>query len=385
MTRDPDLLKNRLSLLRTRGPWTKNTSSRSRLPQVEELNPGDDWEQRGDYTFFKQSASGFDLNRNLLCPFLFGKEIHGSRLVFYDTETTGLSGGAGTCFFLIGFGYASGGRFLVDQFFLKDFPGEKEFLEMIKPWLQKDAVYVSFNGKSFDSHIIRTRYMMNRIDFDFPKQVDLLHPSRRLWRSLIGSCRLKGLEEQILRIHREQDIPGYMVPDVYFNFLKTGSVAELKRVFLHNEQDIRTLANLLSVMEGVGSTAVDVPFDVAQYGRMLIAAGAIEQGIAALLKAYRNGSVSAGAQAGLIYKKRGDFSHAEQMWTRLWAGENHLLSGIELAKYYEHKLKDFKAAVTIVDKMVALTGDTPGVHQELLKRQERLLRKGEKNVRSQKK
>ena len=229
MARDPNLLKNRLSLLRNRENRKKNTSPRSQSPQTDDLNPGDDWEQRGDYTFFKRSSLVIDLNRKFLCPFLFKHTIHRSHLVFYDTETTGLSGGAGTCFFLIGFGYASDEKFLVDQFFLKDFPGEKEFLEIIKPCLQKDAVYVSFNGKSFDSHIIRTRYMMNRITFDFPKHVDLLHPSRRLWRSIIGSCRLKDLEEQVLGIQREQDIPGYMVPEVYFDFLKTGTAAPQRK------------------------------------------------------------------------------------------------------------------------------------------------------------
>src|SRR5438132_993453 len=50
------------------------------------------------------------------------------RLLFLDTETTGLAGGTGTYAFLVGVGRLDGDRFVVVQYFMRDFDEEPALL-----------------------------------------------------------------------------------------------------------------------------------------------------------------------------------------------------------------------------------------------------------------
>ncbi|MDR3019870.1 MAG: ribonuclease H-like domain-containing protein, partial [Treponema sp.] len=85
--------------------------------------------------------------------------------LFFDLETTGLSGGAGTIAFLAAFGrFEKAGTLGITQYLLLDYPGENDFLEnVLKEFESPKSVIVSYNGKSFDSQIIKTRCLMNRM------------------------------------------------------------------------------------------------------------------------------------------------------------------------------------------------------------------------------
>jgi len=159
----------------------------------------------------KENVLPSEFKNSLLVP----ENTNVENLIFYDTETTGLSTGAGTIPFLIGLGRVRGVNFEIVQYFLADYPGEPLLLEALKKDFPEDCFYVSYNGKSYDSHLINTRFLLNRITYSHREEIDLLYVCRRLWKKKLENCRLGTIEEQVLQIKRGPDIPGAEIPDVF--------------------------------------------------------------------------------------------------------------------------------------------------------------------------
>jgi uncharacterized protein YprB with RNaseH-like and TPR domain len=171
----------------------------------------------------------------------------GERLSFLDLETTGLSGGTGTYAFLCALGSVCGKYFKVVQFFLKNPAHEAEWLEAVDACIPKNATLVTYNGKTFDIPMLRTRHILSRMrpHWESSPHVDLLYFSRRFYRGYIESCSLGSVETNVLGVRREnQDVPGSMIPEIYARYLRTGDAAPLRGVFYHNELDIASLAVL---------------------------------------------------------------------------------------------------------------------------------------------
>jgi len=169
-----------------------------------------------------------------------------SQCVFVDLETTGLAGGTGTYAFLVGIGYFQGMRFVVRQYFMEDYDGEEALLHALAEALEPFRGVVSFNGKSFDLPLLETRFQMARRPFplrDLP-HLDLLFPARRLWKDRLESCALSSLEAAILGVEREVDVPGWAIPGIYFDYLRSGDARPLAPVFEHNRHDLLSLATL---------------------------------------------------------------------------------------------------------------------------------------------
>jgi uncharacterized protein YprB with RNaseH-like and TPR domain len=176
--------------------------------------------------------------------------------LFFDLETSGLSGGAGTVAFLAAFGRfvkRSGGFSLhITQYLLLDYPGENAFLEaLLGEFINKERIIVSYNGKCFDSQILKTRCLMNRIQSPEYFHVDLLHPARRLWKTVLEDCSQATIKTGILGLDRADDIPGAMAPEIWFDFLKTGNAERLTGICDHNCRDIAGLAAMLCAMSRI--------------------------------------------------------------------------------------------------------------------------------------
>jgi uncharacterized protein YprB with RNaseH-like and TPR domain len=176
--------------------------------------------------------------------------------LFFDLETSGLSGGAGTVAFLAAFGKMvkkHGGCLLhITQYLLLDYPGENDFLDaLLDEFNNKEQIIVSYNGKCFDSQILKTRCLMNRIQVPVYFHADLLHPARRLWKTVLGDCSQATIETGILGLDRDGDIPGALAPDIWFDFLKTGNAEPLMGICDHNRRDIAGLASILCAMSGI--------------------------------------------------------------------------------------------------------------------------------------
>ena len=186
--------------------------------------------------------------------------------VFFDLETTGLSGGAGTQAFLVGCGrFDAEGGFVTRQFVLTRHADERSLLETVAGELARAGALVTFNGKSFDASLLETRYLFHRLEWSVRclPHVDVLHPARQFWKPVarpfsasarggfsratadyVHPCSLIALERDILGIRRTGDVPGFEVPGRYFQFVRTGDADPLGAVLEHNRRDLLSLAAL---------------------------------------------------------------------------------------------------------------------------------------------
>ncbi|HMN11062.1 MAG TPA: ribonuclease H-like domain-containing protein [Bellilinea sp.] len=171
-----------------------------------------------------------------------------NKLLFLDTETSGLSGGTGTLAFLVGLSWWDNNKLSTQQLFLENPAQEPAMLLYLGNIAEQFDSVVTFNGKSFDIPILNTRYTLNRMESPFRRMghIDLLHLSRQLWRERLDDRSLGSLERAILQFQRtNDDIPGWMVPEMYFEYQKTEDATKLEGVFYHNEIDVVSMAALL--------------------------------------------------------------------------------------------------------------------------------------------
>jgi uncharacterized protein len=172
--------------------------------------------------------------------------------VFFDLETTGLSGGAGTYAFLVGCGwFDEAGGFVTRQHILVRQVDERPMLQAVADEIGKAGALVSFNGKSFDAPLLESRFLYHRLPWTGGRlpHVDVLHPARRFWRpeAAIGgqaSCSLGFLERYVLGADRTDDVLGIEAPARYFRFIRSGDPRPLVGVIEHNRLDLLSLAGL---------------------------------------------------------------------------------------------------------------------------------------------
>ena len=287
-----------------------------------------------------------------------------SRFAFLDTETSGLSGGTGTYAFLVGVARFVDGRLSLQQFFMRDPAEEPALLEGLANFLAPCDALVTFNGKAFDAPLLTTRYSMHRIPIPYKgySHLDLLPLARRLWRDRLPSRALKYLEENILGLKRStEEVPGYEIPWLYFDYLRTGDARPLAGVFYHNAMDVVAMAALLSHMNNM----LETPYQGhVQHGLDFISLGKLFEDLGHLDEAARlferglesNPSLDskdfltesdfslAVKRLSSLQKKRGDLNEAIRLWEDA-ARRGHLYAYIELAKYHEHKSRDIKSAL----------------------------------------
>jgi uncharacterized protein YprB with RNaseH-like and TPR domain len=166
--------------------------------------------------------------------------------VFLDIETTGTAGGTGTYAFLVGLGFVDQGYFQVRQFFLHDLAEERAFLHAIEEFVSKFRFLITYNGKTFDSQILRNRYCMHRREdpLSGKHHIDMLFIVRRLWKKRFHECDLMNLERNLLNFYRVDDIPGYLIPGAYADYLRFAKANLIQKVIHHNQWDIVSLAVL---------------------------------------------------------------------------------------------------------------------------------------------
>lgn len=292
-------------------------------------------------------------------------ELPLEKYAFLDTETSGLAGGTGTYAFLVGAGrFVDGGQFLLQQFFMRDPAEEPALLEGLIHSLAPCEALVTFNGKAFDAPLLVTRYAMHRIPLPFRNYVhlDLLPLARRLWRDRLPSRALKYLEEHVLGLARTiEDVPGYEIPWLYFDYLRTRDARPLRGIFYHNAMDVVAMAALLRhisemladpyagrIQHGLDFIALGKLYEA--LGRWDEAARLYERGLESLSPASEGGPLSetdfsmAVKRLSILQKKRGDLDRAVQLWEEA-ANQGHIYAHIELAKFYEHKQRDIRSAL----------------------------------------
>jgi uncharacterized protein YprB with RNaseH-like and TPR domain len=279
-----------------------------------------------------------------------------SKFAFLDTETSGLSGGTGTYAFLVGVARFIDEQFVLQQFFMRDPAEEPALLEGIANFLAPCQALVTFNGKAFDAPLLSTRYKLHYIPVPYQgySHLDLLPLARRLWRDRLESRALKYLEEHVLGLKRSsEEVPGYEIPWLYFDYLRTGDARPLGGVFYHNAMDVVAMAALLAhmndmlqnpyegkVQHGLDFVALGKLFE--DLGHWDEAARLFERGLESQLDEADFGL--AVKRLSILQKKRGDMGEAIRLWEAA-AERGHLYAFIELAKHYEHKKRDVKSAL----------------------------------------
>src|ERR1700742_3454351 len=294
-----------------------------------------------------------------------------TKWLFLDTETTGLSGGTGTYAFLIGLAWWDSGGLQVEQLFMRDFHEEHSILHELSARLAERPVLVTFNGKSFDWPLLENRFTMTRA-IKTPKlaaHLDLLHPSRALWKLRLGSVRLVELERHVLDAprlgwHREEDVHSAMIPQHYFDYIRGGPAEPLAAVIRHNQMDLRGLAAILARIEGLLNAAERADEDVESLdlfglSRFLHKRGERDRAHSACSQALDLGLPAehrprARRELAQHAKRRGDLEHAVSLWQELAAEaaeaseENDILDAIhaceQLAMYHERRTKDLDRA-----------------------------------------
>jgi uncharacterized protein YprB with RNaseH-like and TPR domain len=173
-------------------------------------------------------------------------------LLYFDTETTGLSGGTGTRAFMIGAADWKDGGLRLRQLLLTTMAGEHAMLAAFAGWLSADTILVSYNGRSYDAPLLATRYRLARQANPLAglRHLDLLHPVRRRFRGVWENCRLGTVERNWLGLQREDDLPGSEAPRAWRDYLRGLGAGDLRRVLGHNDQDLRSLAALLHRLAG---------------------------------------------------------------------------------------------------------------------------------------
>ena len=193
-----------------------------------------------------------------------GESVDPHKLLFFDTETTGLAGGTGTRAFMIGAADWHQDGLRVRQLLMTTMAGESAMLDTFTAWLgEKETVLSSYNGRCYDSPLLKTRYRLARKHDPITPldHVDLLFPTRRRYRGTWENCRLATIERELLRIVREDDLPGSEAPAAWLSYLRGGSARNLRRVAAHNHQDVVTLALLMRRLVEVEAAGEEtVPF-----------------------------------------------------------------------------------------------------------------------------
>lgn len=233
--------------------------------------------------------------------------------VFFDLETTGLSGGAGTHAFLVGCGrFDADGAFVIEQHLMTDYAAERGMLDVVAEDLGSAGALVTFNGKSFDAPVIETRYLFHRLTSPCASlpHVDVLHPARRFWGGQADQgCSLLALERQLLGARRVRDVPGFEIPARYFQFVRTGDAQPLADVLEHNRLDLLSLAGVTARLLGLiagGPQATDDAREALALGRVYERAGDWTRAEAAMERAA--GLASAGEGAGRAGRATGEFA-----------------------------------------------------------------------------
>ena len=298
-----------------------------------------------------------------------------SRVVFFDLETTGLSGGAGTLAFLAGCGWFEGESFRVRQFFLGSPAGEQAMLAALTTIFDEASLLVTFNGRSFDVPLMETRWAFHRSDAasEGLPHFDMLPPSRRLWGKrddagdgTAAGCRLSELERSILGFHRVGDVPGFEIPARYFHFLRTGDGAAISGVLDHNRHDLVSLAGVMSYALGLacdGPESCRESCEQLALGRMYERAGQADLALRSYELAVSGGErdvrLHALVRLATILGRAGKHTEAADAWQGVLdhARRYGAPPAIEqravqaLAIHHEHRARDLAAAHCYAERL----------------------------------
>jgi len=292
------------------------------------------------------------------------------KALYLDTETTGLSGGTGTVAFLVGLAYWDAG-WITEQLLVRELGEEAPMLARVAERLAEAELLVTFNGKSFDLPLLRTRFVLAGLPLPpEPPHLDLVHVARRLHQARGFPCKLTQLEEHVLGFVRVDDVPSGEVAAHYLHFLRTGDTRGLVGVVDHNGWDVETMIALVALYgEPLAETRLG-PSELVGLARTLRRSERQDEALLFADRAVREGAGAPALRARAeLQKSRGDREAAFADFERLAAELDCPRARLELAKLYEHLRK---APARALEVLAQGTSEAPASAE---KRRERLRRK----------
>ncbi len=285
------------------------------------------------------------------------------RLLYLDTETTGLAGGTGTYPFLVGAGFFEDGSFVLQQYFMRDLDEEPALLAALHALLPRFDGLVTYNGRAFDLSLLETRFVLARQPWPGVRwHLDLLPAARRLWSRRLSDCRLVTVEGHALGLRREDDVPGSLIPALYFEYLRHRTPAALPKLFTHNRQDLLSLVALAGWVGLALGEPERVPLSAEEYvglGR-LWERWSVERSRQCYRAALACGLPALDRERLLLRladlaKRERQWGDACALWGKAIAGASgfHSRPWEELAKYHEHRSRDLPEAWRIVTEALS--------------------------------
>jgi uncharacterized protein YprB with RNaseH-like and TPR domain len=309
------------------------------------------------------------------------------RAAVIDTETTGLAGGTGTYPFIIGIGFWRKNKFVVRQYILRDFSEEPAQLEAFTDDLSKTSSLLTYNGKSFDIPLLRTRFRINRLKVPFANypHIDLLHPCRRIYRNHFDTFNLTFLEAMILGYERADDVPSHLIPKIFFDFLQNRDDNLLIPILYHNRDDIVSLYMLaqetarridlaLCGASNDDNMFLSLRIDLALCGasnddNMFLSLAKIkflsreydsaEKMLGFIKSDFAEKRVNDDALMikSITAKRVKDWDKAQSAWRQMIdCGRFGIFPHIELSKHLEHRVRDLDSALELTNSAMRLTG-----------------------------
>jgi len=288
-------------------------------------------------------------------------QIPADKIVFFDLETTGLSGGTGTLAFLSTTASFEGRNLVLSQVFLEDYPGERDFLSVVTSQLSAGDCIASYNGATFDIPLLRSRCILNGIVMPARLHIDVLHDCRRFWGKILDSCSLASMERFVLNKTREFDIPGAAIPKVWLDYVKSDSLSEnqkelMELVWQHNIMDVVSLARLFFHTESayrdpyraVIEDAVDPLGLVHRFCKL----GRLEDAKSLLYMIYRNHEENGLSTEIMrrVHQYLAKLARKDKDWDLfsevvLSMDDEYLYGCVAKAKLFEHRFKDEETAL----------------------------------------
>jgi hypothetical protein len=380
------------------------------------------WDPSATYGRERIGALADRLNRAAgEAPLFTGGSPARPPFVFFDLETTGLNGGAGTLAFLVGCGwFDADGAYTTRQFLLGRHADEHTLLEAVAVELARAGALVSFNGKSFDAPLLEGRYLFHRIAWrgrEMP-HVDVLHPARRFWRPPVArpyqggvggagipglrgeGCSLQALERQLVGARRKGDVPGFEIPARYFQFVRSGDAGPLEAILEHNRLDLLTLAAItarLLDMARNGPDSIGEPREALALGHVYMRAGLDERAHACFRRALDRCRSPRGAfdplridvlhALALACRRARRHEEAVASWRELTEMRGCPAAIVReateaLAIHHEHRVRDLALARQFAfDSLAAASGAAPSIAHAVRHRLARIERKiGESRI-----
>ncbi|MBY0122638.1 ribonuclease H-like domain-containing protein [Bacillus sp. S/N-304-OC-R1] len=308
---------------------------------------------------------------------------------FFDTETTGL-GGSGNLIFILGSASFKGDKVHLKQHILPhpgaEVPLYKSFLESVDY-----KTMATYNGKSFDWPQVKTRHTLIRDQV--PKlppfgHFDLYHASRRMWKHKLERLKLSIVEKEVLGVERKDDLPGYLAPMIYFDYVQSKNPEGMIGILKHNELDILSLISLYTHLS-FQILGMDVEqtekerFEVGRWFSQIGESASAKKTFSEISEGTSLDALLAKHALAFEYKKQKKWTEAASLWADVAEkGEapRNLEASIELAKIYEHREMDIKKALQYTTLAQSIYHEDPtfqskDLNSEILIRLERLNKK----------